>query len=104
MLLPQSVADSSQVRQTLGIDCDGQGNVRKWPSFNGCYPPLGYLPWDVFEVGNGDTYGYYWPVGHEDREPLVCTTEHDVFRVVPIASDLAGCLRLLKVTRPEIAD
>jgi hypothetical protein len=104
MLLPQSIANSIQARRTLGIDCDSEGIVRRWPSFNGCYPPLGYLRWTVLEVGNGDTYGYYWPVGHEERVPLVCTTEHDVFRVVPIASDLAGCLRLLMETRPKIAN
>jgi hypothetical protein len=103
MLLPQNVAKSDKARQRLGIDCDNEGSVQKWPSLNSCFPPSGYLPWNALEVGDGDTYGYYWPGGREDHEPLVCTTEHDICRVVPLASDLAGCLRLLKAARPEIA-
>jgi hypothetical protein len=80
------------------------GNVRKWPASHGVYPLVGYLRWRVLEVGNGDSYGYYWPVGREDHDPIVCTTEHDRFRVVPFASDLAGCLRLLRATRTAVVD
>ena len=103
MRAPVTIVRSLQAGKTLGFACEPDGTVRDWPLLNVSYPPLGYLPWRVLEVGNGDTYGYYWPVGYEDRDPLVCTTEHDVFRVVPIASDLGGCLRLLKATRSAIA-
>lgn len=104
MRLPEAIARRIQAGRSLGIDCDGEGRVQQWPATRGVYPPVGYLRWRALEVGNGDTYGYYWPVGREDREPIVCTTEHDLFRVVPLASDLAGCLRFLRATQPEIAD
>jgi hypothetical protein len=104
MRLPDMIARKILAGRSLGFDYDVEGIVRVWPSTNGFYPPVGYLRWTVLAVGNGDTYGYYWPVGHEDRDPIVCTTEHDVFHVVPLASDLTGCLRLLRATHPEIAD
>lgn len=89
---------------SLGFNVDSSGIVQYWPRQHGLFPPPGYLQWDVLQVGNGDTYGYYWPVGKEDDDPIVCTTEHDVFRVVPLASSLEGCLRILHVREPEIAD
>jgi hypothetical protein len=104
MRLPATIVHQIQAGRSLGFACDSDGIVREWPATHGVYPPVGYLRWGVLAVGNGDTYGYYWPVGHEDREPIVCTTEHDSFHVVPLASDLASCLRLLRATQPEIAD
>ncbi len=105
MRLPDDIARKILAGASLGFGCDSDGTVRAWPpSTNGIYPPVGYLPWAVLEVGNGDTYGYYWPVGKEDQNPIACTTEHDAFRVIPLASTLAGCLRLVRATQPEIAD
>lgn len=105
MRLPEDIARKILVGASLGGGCDPNGMVQEWPpSTDGIYPPVGYLRWRVLEVGNGDTYGYYWPVGKENQDPIVCTTEHDAFRVVPFASTLAGCLRLLHATQPEIAD
>jgi hypothetical protein len=103
--VPEDIARTIQAGASLGFGCDSNGTVEGWtPSTNGIYPPVGYLRWSVLEVGNGDTYGYYWPVGKEHQGPIVCTTEHDAFRVVPLAATLAGCLRLLRATQPEIAD
>lgn len=97
------IARNPRAARSLGVDCDIGGNVRIWPATNGTYPPVGYLRWAGLEVGNGDTYGFYWPIGHEERDPIICTTEHDVWRLVPLASDLAASLRLLRATQPEIA-
>jgi hypothetical protein len=103
--VPEVVARTIRAGVALGFGCDSNGTVEEWPpSTNGIYPPVGYLRWSVLEVGNGDTYGYYWPVGKEQAEPIVCTTEHDAFRLVPLASTLAGCLRLLHATQLEIDD
>jgi hypothetical protein len=103
--LSDDVARKMLAGASLGFGCDSTGMVRQWPSSGQViYPPLGYLPWNALQVGNGDTYGYYWPVGQESRDPIVCTTEHDNFRVVPFASTLAGCLRLVRATQPEIVD
>jgi hypothetical protein len=71
------LAQQIQVGHSLGFGCDSAGIVLEWPA----------------------SHGYYWPVGCEDRDPIVCTTEHDRSRVVPLASNLAGCLRLLRATR-----
>jgi hypothetical protein len=104
MRLPAMITQQILAGHSLGFGCDSVGNVLEWPASHGLYPPVGYLRWRVLEVGNGDSYGYYWPVGRGDRNPIVCTTEHDRFRVVPLASDLAGCLRLLRATRSAVAD
>jgi hypothetical protein len=103
--LPDDIARKILTGASLGFGCDPNGTVQEWtPSTNGNYPPVGYLRWSVLEVGNGDTYGYYWPVGKEGQDPIVCTTEHDAFRLVPLASTLAECLRLVRATQPEITD
>jgi hypothetical protein len=104
MRLPAMITQQIQAGHSLGFGCDSVGNVLEWPASHGVYPPVGYLRWRVLEVGNGDSYGYYWPVGREDHNPIVCTTEHDRFHVVPLASDLAGCLRLLRATRRAVVD
>jgi hypothetical protein len=65
----------------------------------GAYPPPGYLPWNILDVGNGDTYGYYWPIGREDGPPVVCTLMHDAGALLPVASSLASCIRLHLLAR-----
>lgn len=43
----------------------------------GAYPPLGFKPvWNA-ELGNGDYFGFYWPYGQEDQDPVVCDMLHD---------------------------
>jgi hypothetical protein len=104
MRVPEDIARAIQAGASLRFGAAPDGTVREWPrSPDAIYPPVGYLHWTVLEVGNGDTYGYYWPVGQEDQDPIVCTTEHDTSRLVPLASTLTGCLRLIRATDPEIA-
>ena len=43
----------------------------------GPYPPLGFVPTSEAELGNGDYYGLYWPLGRENEEPIVCDMLHD---------------------------
>lgn len=60
------------------------------------YPPLGYVScFAELDVGNGDSYGLYWPIGKENEDPIVCTTMHDGGELAPIASTVAGALHLL---------
>lgn len=70
----------------LGVHFDEPGEI---------YPPVGYVPFRVLEIGNGDTFGFYWPIGREHADPLVCTTQHDAGRLLPYASSLEDCLRLI---------
>lgn len=48
----------------------------------------GFVPFAEHALGNGDTYGLYWPVGLEGSEPLVVETFHDEGRLVPAFSSL----------------
>ncbi|SDH21718.1 hypothetical protein SAMN05216588_103214 [Pseudomonas flavescens] len=48
----------------------------------------GFLPFAEHALGNGDSYGLYWPVGQEGREPIVVETFHDEGRLVPAFSSL----------------
>ena len=59
------------------------------------YPPPGYLPFSSLEVGNGDTYGFYWPIGKEGCSPLVATTLHDNHMVFPMASCFERAIKLI---------
>ena len=54
----------------------------------GPYPPLGFVPLLDAELGNGDYFGLYWPMGREDEEPLVCDMIHDEWSLVPSFSSL----------------
>ncbi|KAB8065034.1 tetratricopeptide repeat protein [Janthinobacterium violaceinigrum] len=57
------------------------------------YPPLGFNPFVEGALGNGDTYGLYWPIGREASEPIVVETWHDEWRLQPNFSSLAAFLR-----------
>src|SRR6202048_5285483 len=52
------------------------------------YPPLGFCAIAEHQLGNGDAFGLYWPVGHEDCEPIVAETYHDEWHVEPHFSSL----------------
>ncbi len=57
------------------------------------YPPLGFTPFSEGALGNGDTFGLYWPIGGEACEPIVVETWHDERRIQPHFSSLAAFLR-----------
>ncbi|MED5613487.1 tetratricopeptide repeat protein [Janthinobacterium sp. P210005] len=57
------------------------------------YPPLGFTPFSEGALGNGDTFGLYWPIGREASEPIVVETWHDEWRLQPNFSSLAAFLR-----------
>lgn len=98
MRVPVNVQQVLAAIPAFGFSCSDDGVPLEWPppSF---YPPLGFLPWSLFEVGNGDVYGYYWPIGREDSPPIVCETYHDGWELEPIASSLEGLLRLKLASR-----
>lgn len=52
------------------------------------YPPLGFCPIAEHQLGNGDTFGLYWPIGREDSEPIVAETYHDAWSIQPHFSSL----------------
>jgi len=96
MRLPQDITRSILAGHSLGFTCNPDGTViqgfeREWSSTP--YPPPGFLRWNILEIGNGDIYGYYWPIGKEEDAPLVCATEHDTWSLIPESSSLAACLR-----------
>jgi hypothetical protein len=57
------------------------------------YPPVGFRPWSICEVGNDDAFGFYWPIGLETREPVVALMSHDCWTINPIASSMNGLVR-----------
>jgi hypothetical protein len=75
-------------------DTAAEQKVRSLPDYALVYPPVGFLPWEIGEVGNGDAYGYYWPVGQEKREPIVALMSHDCGALNPIASSIEGLAQL----------
>ncbi len=52
------------------------------------YPPLGFRPFRECDLGNGDEYGLYWPIGREGEEPIVAETQHDGHAMDPAFSCL----------------
>lgn len=68
--------------------------IQPLPDYAVVYPPVGFLPWAIGSLGNGDDYGYYWPVGKEDSDPLVALMSHDCGTVNPLASSIEGLAQL----------
>ena len=106
MRVPEQIARCVLSGHSIGFACNPDGLVTDgfeagWGG--GAYPPPGYLPWNILDVGNGDTYGYYWPIGKEAGPPIVCTIMHDAWYVQPVASGLAECIRLhLSTGHPDV--
>lgn len=57
------------------------------------YPPLGFLPFPEHELGNGDQFGLYWPIGRENEEPIVVEARHDEWSLSPMFSSLDAFLK-----------
>ncbi len=57
-------------------------------TFDAPYPPLGFHPIDELQLGNGDKFGLYWPIGREEQEPIVAETYHDEWSLQPKFSSL----------------
>jgi hypothetical protein len=97
--VPPNIARHLRSGSALGFDCDDSGAVLAGGFETGWgggapYPLPGYLPWNRLEVGNGDTYGFYWPIGRETEPPLVCTLIYDAFELYPLATSLEAAVRL----------
>ncbi|WP_431113264.1 hypothetical protein [Variovorax paradoxus] len=69
--------------------------------YNSPYPPLGFLPCREGELGNGDFFGLYWPIGLEGKEPLVVETWHDSWQIQPTYSSLPSFLEAIKGAEDE---
>jgi tetratricopeptide (TPR) repeat protein len=107
MKLPADVVGQILRDSSLGFDCTSDGKVvegfeKGWGGIP--YPPPGFLRWAILEIGNGDCFGYYWPIGKENDDPIVCVTMHDSWELVPVASSLARCLRLQFLTGWDFDD
>jgi tetratricopeptide (TPR) repeat protein len=57
------------------------------------FPPRGFVAIENHAVGNGDTFGLYWPIGMEDQEPLVVEVLHDESAIIPAFSSLDAFLK-----------
>jgi hypothetical protein len=55
------------------------------------YPPIGFFPFAG--TGNGDYHGFYWPIGREERPPLVAYSSHDAYALIPEHGDLTSAGR-----------
>lgn len=56
--------------------------------------PLGFVTFQDHALGNGDYFGFYWPIGREDAEPIIAEDQHDGGTLEPGFSNLASFLRL----------
>ena len=79
---------------SYSLNLGGLEEPEAWPQAD-FFPPPGFSPnLTLFEVGNGDVTGFYWPIGNENNEPLLCDTYHDESSLQPQASSLEGLVRL----------
>ena len=65
------------------------------------YPPLGFTPFAEGALGNGDTFGLYWPISREASEPIVVETWHDEWRIQPHFSSLTAFLQAYSAAEDE---
>ena len=45
------------------------------------FPPIGFFPF--YGIGNGDYFGFYWPIGQEVAPPIVAFSSHDAWSLIP---------------------
>lgn len=70
----------------------------------GPYPSLGFLPLFDAELGNGDYFGLYWPLGRETEAPIVCDMWHDEAKLVPAFSGAGKFVAWLEANDWERGD
>ena len=58
-----------------------EGKTRSAAVSSLVYPPVGFFPF--YDIGNGDEYGFYWPIGKEEEAPLVASMSHDAVSLIP---------------------
>ena len=70
---------------------EGLDSVSIWRDdvSKGPYPPLGFVHVAEAELGNGDYFGLYWPLGREAEEPVVCDMLHDSWTLEPSFSSFS---------------
>ncbi len=44
---------------------------------------------DEAELGNGDCFGLYWPIGKEQESPIICELLHDEYHIKPVFSSVS---------------
>ena len=73
---------------------------KNW-EYRSAFPPLGFMPFFECALGNGDTFGLYWPIGRENIEPIVAETWHDSWQIQPTYSTLDTFLAAAKIAEEE---
>src|SRR5258708_25376910 len=95
MRIPKRYRELQETRWAFPFSWDEDGHPETWPTaFAYYYPPPGFLPIGLFEPGDGDKHSFYWPVGREEDEPLLCETYHDSQTIEPHAYNLEGLVKL----------
>jgi len=88
MKLPQNISDVSIV------SCEYQYS----------HVPLGFCDISECELGNGDCFGLYWPIGQENKEPIMCEFLHDEGRLHPVFSSLERFIKCAELVDFEWFD
>ena len=77
----------------IPLSIDEKGNIKEWKRTYS-FIPHGFLDTQLFALDNGDTTGFYWAIGKEHEQPILCDILHDIASLVPIASSLEGLIKL----------
>ena len=77
----------------LGYDRGHAPSRQKPIVYSLIYPPIGFFPFYGARTGNGDCFGYYWPIGRESGSPIVAFTSHDVWSLIPKFSSIESMYR-----------
>jgi len=91
MKIPPHIARNIKKAGGLnGAKCGEDGEVR-WDQGRGLYPLPGFVPWWFFHE---DSFGYYWPLGRETGDPVVCFINDEHYGLLPIASSMEAFLKM----------
>lgn len=88
--LPEEFRSTTPDHYEVGADGTWIGRL---PDGLLVYPPVGFLAWPFCEIGNGDGYGFYWPLGMENESPVVAIISHDYSALNPVASSMEALAR-----------
>ncbi|NTE86330.1 tetratricopeptide repeat protein [Agrobacterium rubi] len=95
LLSSKTKADASLAKQAGGLHLPAGTDQLRIDSDDRLtgYIPLGFVPFAAHQLGNGDYFGLYWPVGRENCDPLIAETSHDDGLIEPRFSNLTSFLR-----------
>lgn len=85
---------------SVGLDGHFRGGASAFPELRN----LGFVAWSGFDPGGGGETGFYWPLGFESEQPIVCSVDEGGLCLTPLASNFEAFLNLVVAQDPAAGE